>query len=263
MANNYDAEVLGISGAPVLLLPGGAATSRGFFPRLERLPGHRIVLVDRPGTGRAIATGPATMAGGADVCALVLRETGCAPAVVVGQSLGGAVAVQLAIDHPEVVRGLVLIDPTPFNDALTCWFARSLLEVLAAPTRLPRVGTHIERVLWRSLAVGVNPSDDEARASLDVLMRSASLAATARAVRTLVSDGGALTTRLRPLDCPVVLLTAERRSGHRVRRAHEQMARSLGGRLEAWPGAAHVEHLRNPDEIAELVKMVSKEATDR
>ena len=40
--------------------------------------------------------------------AAVLRELGVAPAVVVGYSMGGAIAQLVARDHPDVVSGLVL-----------------------------------------------------------------------------------------------------------------------------------------------------------
>jgi len=147
MPLDYVVDVVGRDGPAILLLPGGASPSRGFFPGMDRLPGHRIVSLDRPGTGRAASTGPATLTTGADAAAAALRETGCAPAVVLGQSLGGAVAMQLAIDHPDVVSGLVLIDPTPFNDPVVCRQARWLFEALALPTRLPYVGARLDAAI--------------------------------------------------------------------------------------------------------------------
>src|SRR5690349_7590792 len=62
----YVAEILGTTGSPVVLIPGGAAPSKRFFPHLEEeLAGtHRVVLVDRQGTGRAVGLGPATLPSG-------------------------------------------------------------------------------------------------------------------------------------------------------------------------------------------------------
>jgi pimeloyl-ACP methyl ester carboxylesterase len=258
--HDYVVEVAGATGTPILLLPGGASPSRGFFPGLDRLPGHRIVSFDRPGTGRAASTGQATLTTGADAAAAALHETNCAPAVVVGQSLGGPVAVQLAVDHPEVVSGLVLIDPTPFNDPTVCRQARRSFDALALPTRLPYVGARLDTAIWRLLASQTPvANDDEARAGLRVLT-SVTLATTARAVRSLVADGAALANRLRPLGIPIVLVTADRKPGSRIRRAHEQLAQALGGRIETWPGAVHAEQLHRPEKIVELVRELAAEA---
>ena len=261
MIAGFDAEVRGETGTPLLLLPGGASTSRDFFPYLQEMPGHRVVLMDRPGTGRAASAGPATLSNGAAAAAAVLRESGCSPAIVVGQSLGGAVAVQLAVDYPDVVRGLVLIDPTPFNEAGTCTMARWLFELFALPSRLPVVGDRIDRLTWKALARGERFDDDEkCRRALAAMIESATLKTTARATYSLVREGAVLTPRLRDLGRPSVLLTADRKPGHRVTRAHEQIARALGARVETWPGAVHAEHLRRPKDIVRLVEQVEAES---
>jgi len=259
MPLDYVVDVVGSDGPAILLLPGGASPSRGFFPGMDRLPGHRIVSLDRPGTGRAASTGPATLTTGADAAAAALRETGCAPAVVLGQSLGGAVAVQLAVDHPDVVSGLVLIDPTPFNDPIVCRQARWLFEALALPTRLPYVGARLDAAIWQSFGSKIPiADDDEAREGWRVLT-SVTLATTTRAVRTLAADGAALTDRLRPLGIPMVVLAADRKPGSRIHRAHEQLVQVLGGRIESWPGAIHAEQLHRPEKIVELVRDLAAE----
>lgn len=68
-------------------------------------------LCDRPGTaGSGVAGGLIDVA---DAIHGTLSELGVGPAVVIGRSLGGAVAKLLARDHPEDVGALILLDPTP------------------------------------------------------------------------------------------------------------------------------------------------------
>jgi pimeloyl-ACP methyl ester carboxylesterase len=74
---------------------------------------HRVVVVDRPGSGystRSAAT-PADLATQAASIAALIRTLGLGPAFVVGHSLGGAVALALALEHPQLVAGLALLAP--------------------------------------------------------------------------------------------------------------------------------------------------------
>lgn len=252
----YVSEVLGTSGSPVLLMAGGAAVSKGFFPHLERaLTDHRVVVVDRPGTGRALANGQATLPAGSAACAEVLRELDAGPALVVGQSLGGALAVQFAVDHPELVSGVVLLDPTPFNDPAVLRSLGPLTTMLFGPGRLPVIGPF----LLRLLSSRGKARDDLAREVIDRMVSDGTLLATGASVRTLAADGAALTARLRRFGVPVVLQTADRKAGHKVRLAHDRMADALGARVVTWKGAVHAEHLREPDKVTELVLSVLRE----
>jgi pimeloyl-ACP methyl ester carboxylesterase len=101
---------------PWLVLIQGMALDRfGWQPVLRKLRRHfRLVLVDNRGSGRsdlsAASFGVADMA--ADVVA-VLDHAGIRSAHVMGASLGGMVAQELAIDYPERVDALVLVSTTP------------------------------------------------------------------------------------------------------------------------------------------------------
>jgi 3-oxoadipate enol-lactonase len=103
-------------GAPVLLLNGWTASGllwpRGWLQRLEA--GHRVVRIDNRGTGWSrTAAAPFTIGDMADDAAAVLRATGAGPATVLGLSMGGMIAQELAIRHPGLVRRLVLVGTRP------------------------------------------------------------------------------------------------------------------------------------------------------
>lgn len=109
----YDARGQG-SGPPVVLLHGigSAATPfAGVMGRLRR-DAERIVAPDYPGHGfSSAANAPLTAELLFDVMTGALDQLLDKPSVLVGNSLGGAVALTYAIRRPERVRGLVLVSP--------------------------------------------------------------------------------------------------------------------------------------------------------
>ncbi|MEL6182513.1 MAG: alpha/beta fold hydrolase, partial [Myxococcota bacterium] len=70
---------------------------------------YRVVAIDLPGYGHSAKPAqPFSMRGYADVVRGVMDHVGLEQAVVVGHSMGGQVALTMALRHPERVRGLVL-----------------------------------------------------------------------------------------------------------------------------------------------------------
>lgn len=74
----------------------------------EQLPEVRMIAPDLRGHGRATTLPPWTFETVVEDVAAVLDGQ---PALVMGHSFGGAVAIRLALRYPELVRGLVLLDP--------------------------------------------------------------------------------------------------------------------------------------------------------
>jgi poly(3-hydroxyoctanoate) depolymerase len=98
------------AGTPVLLLNGVGAGAEAWGWLEERLARHaRTISVELPGAGRSDTPAvPLPISALARCVALVLERLECEAADVVGFSLGGIVAQQLAHDRPELVRRVVL-----------------------------------------------------------------------------------------------------------------------------------------------------------
>jgi pimeloyl-ACP methyl ester carboxylesterase len=74
---------------------------------------HRVVMADNRGHGRSSVTPDGyTPRGFARDLTGLLEQLQTGPVVVVGHSLGGAIASVLAVDYPDLVRALVVIDPS-------------------------------------------------------------------------------------------------------------------------------------------------------
>ena len=105
------------AGDPLILLHGGFGSLEMFGPNVERLAaGRQVIGVDLQSHGRTPAVDrPMRFDTMADDVAALIRHLGLEKADVMGFSLGGGVALRTAIQHPELVRRLVLVS-APFSD---------------------------------------------------------------------------------------------------------------------------------------------------
>ena len=96
------------SGAPLVFIHAGVSDSRMWDPQFELFAERfRVVRYDHRGFGRSLMTDePYSMRG--DLLN-VLRHLKISKATLVGCSMGGAAAIDFALDHPEMVSALVLV----------------------------------------------------------------------------------------------------------------------------------------------------------
>lgn len=103
------------NGPPLLLIHGLAGQMRhytyGVADRLARQ--YRVVTLDRPGSGYSVRgkSASADLSTQAATIAELIDKLQLGRAFVVGHSLGGAVALTLALEHPQRVAGLALVAP--------------------------------------------------------------------------------------------------------------------------------------------------------
>ena len=104
------------TGEPLILLHGGVGAIEMFGEVLPLLAeGRQVIAADLQAHGRtADIDRPLSFESMADDIAALIEHLGFAKADVMGYSLGGGVALQTAIRHPEVVRKLVVVS-TPFE----------------------------------------------------------------------------------------------------------------------------------------------------
>ncbi len=103
------------SGGPALLCLHGNSCNREFFrPQIDHFKtSRRVVALDLREHGQSDAPHQNyNFAGLADDCAWVCRELGLRQIVVVGHSMGGAVAAEMIKAHPKLVRAVALLDST-------------------------------------------------------------------------------------------------------------------------------------------------------
>jgi pimeloyl-ACP methyl ester carboxylesterase len=126
---NYWFEIRG-TGEPLLLLHGGLFTTEMFGPMLTKLAENRRVIgVHLQGHGRtALGTRKISAVDIGRDLGVVVQKLGLRQLDVMGYSFGGAVAFQLAAQHPTLVRRLVLVSTVYAQNG---WFAEMLPQQAA------------------------------------------------------------------------------------------------------------------------------------
>jgi pimeloyl-ACP methyl ester carboxylesterase len=244
------------SGCPVLLLHGHGATLDTFALLALRLAerGCRVVAMDQRGFGRSSSVPPMfDLWGLCDDAAIVLGALGLRRAIVVGHSMGGAVALGLAIRRPDVlsehVAGLVLINSSargPADRAITRAKAAALdWAVVERLSRDPRHG-----IVFARKNFGV-----DARRSHVVAARAIGFDSPVRRRRGFARRllGIDLTEALPTIGLPVLAVAG---SADRVvppAGSAEIAALIPGARCEVLEGAGHMLPMERSAEVADLI----------
>lgn len=111
-------------GHPLVLLHGLGGCWRDWEPQLDTLRDrYRVIVIEHRGHGRsALPGGPVSIAQFAADVAAVCRDLGVDRAWVVGLSMGGMIAQELALAEPDLVEALVLCDTgTHMGERAAAW----------------------------------------------------------------------------------------------------------------------------------------------
>jgi pimeloyl-ACP methyl ester carboxylesterase len=146
-------------GAPMLGIHGGGSTALLWEDAARRLGQlGRAIIYDRRGCTRSERPNPyerTTVAEHADDAAALTDSLGVGPAVVIGRSWGGAVAIDLALRHPGKARALVLLegDALGVSPAAFAW-TRALRDELRAVAARDGVGVVYEALVSAVMGAG-------------------------------------------------------------------------------------------------------------
>jgi pimeloyl-ACP methyl ester carboxylesterase len=249
--------------APVtlVLVHGFAASLADWEPWVQRLGGHyRIISLDLPGHGLTLAPpGYHTNTDGfADIVAEVIARLGVKRFVVVGNSMGGGVAWDLALRHPSRLDGLVLVDavgPPPPGQAKEPGSGPIVFQLLRYP---------IFRGILSQIDLSPLVSQGLKSAFVDPRLVTPALAARYadfsrapghRSILLGLQSGErmgpqAMIARLGTIKAPTLVMAGE--ADHVIPFANgQELARAIhGSTFIAYPGVGHVPMEQIPDQSA-------------
>ncbi|MDT5094178.1 MAG: hypothetical protein QOH60_3541 [Mycobacterium sp.] len=252
------------SGEALLLIHGMAGSSetwRAVMPRLAK--NYRVVAPDLLGHGEsAKPRGDYSLGAFAVWLRDFLDELGITQATIVGQSLGGGVAMQFVYQHPDYCRRLVLIasgglgpDVGLILRLLSAPGAELILPV-AAPRPVLRAGNKVRG--WLSSAGIHSPRGTEMWTAYSSLSDRQTRQAFLRTLRSVVDYRGQAVSALNRLqmvaDLPIMAIWGDRDAIIPVDHAYAAHDVRKETRLEVLPGIGHFPQVEAPMEVVDLIE---------
>jgi pimeloyl-ACP methyl ester carboxylesterase len=250
---------------PVVLVHGASGNLEDMHLTLgSRLAANRrVTLVDRPGHGWSDRPGGAADASPARQAALIaqaLDRIGLKRFILLGHSLGGAVATAFALAHPDRLAGLVLVAPVthPWPGGLA-WYNAVLSTPIVGPLFADTMALPFGTWLIEGGAISVFapqpvPRDYVRRAAIRLLLRPSESIANAQDVAAVKSFVAAQVPRYREIATPTVILagTADDTVSSQIH-AHALAAILPNARLVVLDGAGHMPHHTHTDAVVAAI----------
>jgi pimeloyl-ACP methyl ester carboxylesterase len=248
----------GGEGEPLVLLHGlGGAAANWLALAPLLLHGRRLLVPELPGhCGSSPLPAASSLNAFADRVALVMKREGFAPSPVVGHSLGGAIALRLAIRRPDLVSALVLAGAAGISSGRRS--ARYALAVTGALKPARKIAPHRRLVarsaLLKRLVFGRWGAADPPALPPDVveafLAGPARHTDTASAARALVRDD--LRPDLDRVRCPALVLWGARDNQLPVEDAFDY-ARRLRASVRVIADCGHLLIAERPEACADAI----------
>ena len=236
-------------------LGGAAANWLALAPLL--LPGRRLIVPELPGHGGSSPLPAApSLSPYADRLGLLLDHESAAPAAVVGHSLGGAVALRLALRRPEAVSALVLAAAAGISSATrSARYALTITGILKPGRKIaPHRGRVARSALLKRLVFGRWGASDPA--ALPPELVEALLAGPARHTDTVSAAKALVRDDVRPeleqVRCPVLVLWGARDNQLPVDDAFDY-ARRLRAQLRVIADCGHLLIVERPAACADAI----------
>ncbi|MEI9403670.1 alpha/beta hydrolase [Mesorhizobium argentiipisi] len=233
-------------------------------------PGYHLIALDRPGSGYSVRARGATgrLSEQADILRRFIEELRLERPLIVGHSLGGAIALALAAGHPTAISGIALLSPLTHLEARI----RERFDLLYVPSGLLR------RVLAHTVAVPLSlryaqptlrfifapqavPADYMVAGGGWLGLRPSHYFAISTDVVAVEQDLGEIERRYRDIALPAGILfgTDDRVIGEAVH--GEPMLDKIGGLdFERVEGLGHMPQFVEPERVVAFIKRIAARA---
>ena len=238
---------------PVIMLPGWGCTAYTFRRNVPAIAagGWRVVIVEPPGQGwsdKPKEPGAYTLTSLARNVVEVLDRLQIESAPLIGQSMGGRIALQAALDSPGRVQRLALWSPVGFGSTRLVYLG-ALLPARLAPVLRRIVGPSLVRQALEIIyGRGRHPSDDDVRQYSAPIPAEGFVRAQIELLRNVRWDALPMADVSR-LTLPIVIVTGTADALVPFRCLADAAESLPNGSLYVVEGAGHASNETHPDDV--------------
>ena len=225
---------------PVLLIHGAGGSQLSWPPQLRRLSNQRMFTLDLPGHGKSEGVGRQDIVEYGKAVIEFMKAVRLSAAVVVGFSMGSAIALSLALQYRKRVLGLGLI-----GSGGKMRVASSTLEMAANSSTFP---TAVQTIIENSYGSTADPRLKEL--AVEQMMR------TRQAVLYgdfLACDAFDVMERVKKIHVPTLLICGSADRMTPPNRSEYLRDQIEGAHLHVVEGAGHMVMVERPDDVASLL----------
>lgn len=225
---------------PVLVLHGAGGSHLSWPPQIRRLTGQRVFTLDLPGHGKSEGVGRQDITEYSQAVVEFMKALRLSTVVLVGFSMGSAIALSLALQYRKRVIGLGLL-----GSGAKMRVAASTLELASNPSTFQST---VETVIENSYSSDVDPRVKE--------LAFKQMAETRQAVLYgdfLACDEFDVMERVNKIQVPTLLISGSADRMTPSNRSEFLRDQIEGAQLHVVEGAGHMVMIEQPDEVAGLL----------
>lgn len=262
------------SGPPLVLLHGNGSMiqdfeSSGLIDMAAK--NYRVIVFDRPGFGhssrpRNVVWTPKAQA---ELINSALNQLGVSNAIILGHSWGASVAIALALQHPELVRGLILASgyyyPT-FRPGLAV-ISTPAIPILGDILRLT-LSPLISRLIW-PLAIatifGPRPAPKKFEGfPKEMAIRASQIRASAAESALMIPDAFHFGDLYRNLKMPIVIIAGDKDRIVDIDAHSARLQRAIPqSKFIRLAGLGHMIHQNDPEAVLAAINQVAEDPSAR
>ncbi len=225
----------------VILIHGAGGTHLHWPPQLRRLPGFKILALDLPGHGKSGGIGRQIIADYARDVLQFMDVVEVPSAILVGHSMGGAIALHLALNIPERIKSLGLI-----GSGAKLRVVPEILSLAADPLSLNKTAHMIIEYSY----------SQNAAQSLKAIARKRLLESRPAVLYgdLLACNNFDVRDQLDKINAPTVILCGAEDRLTPLKYSEYLCARMPRARLDILPKAGHMVMLEQPAKTSEVIE---------
>lgn len=225
----------------LILIHGAGGDHLSWPTQLRRLSGYKVYAPDLPGHGKSRGHGLQRIPAYGEVVLKWMQALKLPKVVLSGHSMGGAIALWMAVNYPELLHGLVLM-----STGATLPVNLSLIEELATQVGFP---TAVDNICRWSFSSRIEPGLVENVKKQMLKLRPSVLAGDFRACDLVDMSG-----ELNQVKVPTMVLVGDEDKMTPIRFSEELAEGIEGSELEVVKASGHMLAIEQPEVVAKKVR---------